>query len=139
MNVGKRGGFSLLEVLVALVVFAIGVTGMLTALGYHLRDIGYSKDHAHAVRLATREMNALRRMKYVPPSGGEGSEDRFSWRSEVEPMDLSDLPMVGTDEEGQTNTEVPCEMTVTVSWADTEGAEPTHKVRLQGIELFESE
>lgn len=135
----RREGFSLLEVLVALVVFAIGVTGMLVALGYNLRDISYTKDHARAVRIASREMNTLRRSTYVPESETDGEEGRFTWQAEVESMDINDLPGMDSDDEGQSDEWVPCKMEITVSWSDDVGGEPVHKVKLNGIELFEDE
>lgn len=135
----KRDGFSLLEVLVALAVFAIGVTGMLSALGYNLRDISYSKDHAQAVRMATREMNTLRRLSYVPEDESTGTEGRFSWQTEVEVLDLADLPGMDSDDAGQTSALVPCALDVTVSWSEDVSGESVHKVKLNGIELFEEE
>lgn len=135
----KRDGFSLLEVLVALVVFAIGVTGMLVALGYNLRDINYTKDHALAVRIATREMNTLRRNTYIPEPETGGEEGRFSWQVVAEQMDIDDLPGMDSDDEGQSDELVPCTMGVTVLWSDDIGGERTHKVALSGIELFEDE
>lgn len=135
----QRDGFSLLEVLVALLVFSIGVTGMLAALGQNLRDINYTKDHALAVRIATREMNTLRRSTYTPDSEASGEEGRFSWRAESNLMDISDLPGMDSSDEGQTSELVPCEMEVLVSWSDDVGGELTHKVKLNGIELFEEE
>ncbi|MDZ8118563.1 prepilin-type N-terminal cleavage/methylation domain-containing protein [Pontiella agarivorans] len=134
-----RSGFSLLEVLVALVVFAIGVTGMLTALGYNLRDISFTEDHAMAVRMASREMNALRRFTYVPESESSGEEGRFSWTATVELMDIDELPGMDGDDESLTDALVPCELEVTVSWSDDVGGDPVHHVKLNGIELFEDE
>lgn len=135
----SKKGFSLLEVLVALVVFSIGVTGMLVALGYGLRDINYTKDHAFAVRIATREMNTLRRSTYVPESDTSGEEGRFAWAARVDEMDISDLPGMDSGDEGQTDELVPCELEVTVLWSDDVGGEATRKVKLNGIELFEDE
>ena len=135
----SQGGFSLLEVLVALLVFAIGVTGMLAALGYNLRDISYSKDHAHAVRIATREMNTLRRSTKVPDSEAAGEDGRFAWQTEVELMELNDLPGMDSDEESQSDALIPCEMQVTVFWSDDIDGEAVHKVKLNGIELFEEQ
>ena len=133
----SRDGFSLLEVLVALVVFAIGVTGMLVALGYNLRDISYSKDHAHAVRIASREMNSMRRLTNIPELETAGEEGRFSWQTEVILMDIDDLPGMDSDEAGQSDALVPAEMEVNVSWSEDVGGDATHKVQLSGIELFE--
>ncbi len=135
----NRAGFSLLEVLVALVVFTVGVSGMLAALGYNLRDISYTKDHARALRIASREMNTLRRNTYVPESESSGEEGRFSWQVTVVEMDVDQLAGMDGDDESETDALVPAEMEITVSWSDNAGGEPTHKVKLNGIELFEDE
>lgn len=135
----SKKGFTLLEVLVALVVFAIGVTGMLAALGHSLRDINYTKDHAQALRIATREMNTLRRLTYVPDAESSGAEGRFSWQAEVAILDIADLPGMDSDDAGDSDALVPCGMEVTVSWSENIGGEPENKVNLSGIELFEDE
>lgn len=133
----KRAGFSLLEVLLALVVFSIGVSGMLAALGHNLRDINYSKDHAQAMRIASREMNTLRRLTYIPEAESAGEAGRFLWTAEVVAIDISELPGMDSDDAGQVNTLVPCEMEVTVSWSDDVGGERMHRIKLNGLELFE--
>jgi len=129
-------GFTLLEVLVALVVFSIGVGGLMVGMGYHLKDISYIEDHAHAVRIASREMNALRRLNRIPEEETHGEEGRFVWFVQVEEMDSDTLPGMGITEENSRNAYQPCLMTVIVRWADIEGAEPTRQVTLKGIELF---
>lgn len=137
--VPSKKGFSLLEVLVALVVFAIGVTGMLAALGNNLRDINYTKDHARAMRIASREMNTLRRLTYIPEAESAGEEGRFSWMAEVFALDIEDLPGMDSDDAGKSDVHVPCRMEITVSWSDDVGGEPAGRIKLSGIELFEDE
>lgn len=132
----NKRGFSLLEVLVALVVFAIGVSGMLVALGHHMKDVSFSEDYARAIRIATREMNALRRFKYVPSSEIEGEDGRYVWTATVEEID-DDLPGVTSDESGKSRALKPCNMAVLVQWSDVEGGELKRKVELQGLELFQ--
>ena len=133
----RRDGFSLLEVLVALAVFAIGVTGLLVALGRNLNDISYMKDHAQALRIASHEMNSLRRLTYIPEAETTGGEGRFSWHAEVTVMNINELPGMDSDDAGQSDALTPCEMTVTVHWSDDADGEPAHKVTLSGIKLFE--
>lgn len=133
----RRAGFSLLEVLVALVVFSIGVTGMLAGLGYNLRDVSYTKDHARAVRVANREFSALRRQTLMPEAESSGEEGRFSWSTEVEAMDVESLPGMSSDDEGRSDALIPCTIHVQVNWSNDAGGEPVHRVVLDGIELFE--
>ena len=130
-------GFSLLEVLVALVVFSIGVSGLLVALGYHLRDITFTEDHARAVRIASREMNAMRRMEYFPEQEISGQEGRFVWIATAEEADDDGLPGITSDEVSSSRALKPCRMDVTVQWSEEEGGELNRKVNFQGLELFQ--
>lgn len=124
----KRAGFSLLEVLVALAIFAIAAGGTLVALGHHLKNVSFLQDHSRAVRIASREMNAMRRVKSV--SETEGSEDRFSWTSLVSTEGLDEWP-------GLTSaTGTPVRLSVTVQWSDSAGGPVAGKVRLDGFEVF---
>jgi prepilin-type N-terminal cleavage/methylation domain-containing protein len=123
----SKQGFSLLEVLVALVVFAIGVSGMLVALGHFMKDVSFSEDHARAIRIATREMNALRRFKFMPDSEITGEQGRYVWLTEVEEVD-DELPGITSDEAGQTRAPKPCSISVRVEWSDIEGGELKRKV-----------
>ena len=132
----SRKGFSLLEVLIALVVFAIGVSGMLVALGHHMKEVSFSEDHARAIRIATREMNALRRFKFMPDSEMTCEQGRYVWRTEVEEVD-DELPGITIDEAGLSGASKPCSMSVLVQWSDVEGGELKRKVELQGLELFQ--
>lgn len=134
----RNAGFSLLEVLVALVVFAIGVSGLLVALGYHLKDISFTEDHARAVRIASREINTLRRMTYMPDQEMEGEEDRYVWRTIVEEMDQDDMPGMNSTDEGSRSAAIPCLIDVTVQWSEVEGGELAKQVNLKGIEIYES-
>ena len=120
----------------ALVVFSIGVSGMLVALGHHMKDVSFSEDHARAIRIATREMSALRRFKFMPDTETTGEEERYVWITEVEEVE-DDLPGITSDEAGQSRALKPCSMLVRVQWSDVEGGELKRKVELQGLELFQ--
>ena len=133
----RREGFTLLEILIALAVFAIGVTGMLTALSSHVKDVSLSEDHARAVRIAQREMNAMRRMSYMPNSEMTGEEGRYVWSTTVEESDYDNLPGVDSDDFSNARALRPCDMTVKVQWSDVEGGDLKRRVLFQGVELFQ--
>jgi prepilin-type N-terminal cleavage/methylation domain-containing protein len=132
-------GFTILEILVALLVFAIGVTGMLGTLAHHMKDVSLSEDHARGVRMAQREMNALRRLRYLPEAELTGEEGRYVWTTTVEEADYDELPGVDSDEVGSSRALKPCNMTVLVQWSDVEGGELKRRVLLQGMELFQQQ
>jgi prepilin-type N-terminal cleavage/methylation domain-containing protein len=132
-----KQGFTILEILVALMVFAIGVTGMLTTLGHHMRDVSYAEDHARGVRIAQREMNALRRLKFFPEEETAGEEGRYVWTVTVDEADYDELPGVDSDEVGRSRALKPCTMSVLVRWSDVEGGELRRRVLMQGMELFQ--
>lgn len=132
-----KRGFTLLEILVALLVFAIGVTGMLSVLGHHLKEVSLSEDHARAVRIALREMNALRRLRYQPDAETEGGQGRFVWRTAVEESDTDQLPATDSDDFAAARALRPYNLNVTVQWSDAEGGELKHRLAFQGLELFQ--
>lgn len=133
----SRNGFTLLEILIALAVFAIGVTGMLAALGNHVKGVSLSEDHARAVRIAQREMNSMRRLRYMPDAEMTGEEGRYVWTTMVEESDTDNLP--GTDSDDFSNARAlrPCDMSVMVQWSDVEGGALKRRVLFRGVELFQ--
>ncbi|MEI6892482.1 MAG: prepilin-type N-terminal cleavage/methylation domain-containing protein [Pontiella sp.] len=132
-----KQGFTLLEILIALTVFAIAVTGMLAALSAHVKGVSLSEDHARAVRMAQREMNALRRMQYMPDSERTGEEGRYVWSTTVEEVDQGGLPGVDSDEFSNSRALRPYNMSVIVRWSDIEGGELKRRVWFEGIDLFQ--
>lgn len=125
----RKDGFSILEVLIALVVFTIGIGSLLTATGYNMRDISAAKDHGRAIRIAEREMATLRRETELPDELTEGSEDGFSWTATAEELDLNDLPEMGTADD-RSESEKPALIQVEVRWGINQ------KVKLQAYEIF---
>ena len=123
-------GFSLLEVLVALAIFGIAAGGILVALGHHLKNVSFLQDNSRAVRIASREMNAMRRMTTLPEEEAEDSEGRFSWTSTATADGLDEWP-------GLTSaTGTPVRLSVTVQWSDSEGGPATGKVHLDGFSVY---
>jgi len=126
----RKEGFSLLEVLVALAIFAIAAGGVLVALGHHLKNVSFLQDHSRAVRIASREMDAMRRLKSAAEEEKDGSEDRFSWTSLTSTEGLDEWP-------GLTSaTGTPVRLSVAVQWSDSAGGPAAGKVRLDGFEIF---
>ncbi|VGO16980.1 hypothetical protein PDESU_05574 [Pontiella desulfatans] len=132
-----KKGFTILEILIALLVFAIGVTGMLGALGHHMKEVSLAEDHARGVRIAQREMNALRRLRYFPAMEMTGEEGRYVWTATVEEADYDELPGVDSDEVSNSRALRPCTMSVLVQWSDSAGGELRRRVLFQGMELFQ--
>jgi len=131
----SKNGFTLLEVLVALVVFAIGVSGILIALAHQIKTVAFSEDHTIAVQIASREMATLRRFRFVPPQEKSGEDGRFSWMvhaSEIE----EELPGTTDNERQRSRGLKPFFISVQVRWSEVENGEQNHKIELQGIELF---
>ncbi|MFC1468123.1 prepilin-type N-terminal cleavage/methylation domain-containing protein [Verrucomicrobiota bacterium] len=124
-----KSGFSILEVLIALVVFAIGIGSLLTATGYYLRDISAAQQHARAVRIAEREMAALRRAENLPDDLSEGTEENFSWIATAEEIDPSEFPGMDAEERSAQSVK-PAQIQVEVRWGKNK------KVRLHGFENF---
>jgi type II secretion system protein I len=126
----RKAGFSLLEVLLALAIFGISAVGVLVALGNHLKNVSFLQDHARAVRIASREMNAMRRLTAFEEGETEGSEDRFTWTKQLTTEGLDVWP--GLDAASGT----PVLLAVTVKWSDTEGGSAVGKVHLDGFEVI---
>ena len=73
-----RRGFTLLEVLVATLIMALAVTGLMSALSTSLRSASRLTDYDRAVLLAHQKMDELmiatRAPKFAPFSGTWGPE-----------------------------------------------------------------
>ena len=132
----SSAGFSILEVLVALAVFAIAAGGMLAVLGNHMRDVSYLQDQARAVRIARREMDSLQRMSVFQTLEEMGEEGRFSWTSLVTDELPTDIPGEEFADDGASDAAILAYLEVEVAWSETEGAAPSKRVRLQALYDF---
>jgi general secretion pathway protein I len=86
----SRGGFSLLEVLVATVIMGIAVTGLIVGLSQSVKNASKLSEYDRAAMLARTKMNDLLLDTDLPFSGSaEGQFDGESgWRAVVQPFDL---------------------------------------------------
>ena len=104
------GGFSLLEMVVAVAIMAISLSVLYRAAGGATRSVGVDEKMVYAVELA-RSLVALN--KLVPASGmrDEGeTEGGFQWEVQAEPVVLQDPAPL---EAGQLQY-----LSVTVRWPD---------------------
>jgi type II secretion system protein I len=129
----RSAGFSILEVLVALAVFAIAAGGLLAVLGNHMRDVSYLQDQARAVRIARREMDALQRMSSFQTLEESGESGRFSWTRRMTEELPEDLPGEEFADSSAGDSDVLALLQVEVAWSETDGGEPANRVRLQAL------
>ena len=90
-----RGGFSLLEVLVATVVMGIAVTGLIVGLSQSVKNASRLADYDRAAMLARTKMNDLLSDVNLPFDGSvQGNFDsgdapvRAGWNAVMRPFDL---------------------------------------------------
>lgn len=89
-------GFTLVEVLVALVIVAVGVAAVLTALNTAASSTGYLRDRAFARWVATNRIIETR-LATNPPANGvttgevEFAGQRWQWRQTVSNADFPSL------------------------------------------------
>jgi general secretion pathway protein I len=99
-----RKGFTLLEVLVATVLMAVAVAGLLSNLTTSLRTAGRLTDHDRAAMLARRKMDELllvpRLPKYQILEGvwdpATAGEIKGGWRAQLTPFERLPNPGPGT-------------------------------------------
>jgi general secretion pathway protein I len=92
----SRSGFTLVEVLVALVLVAVGVAALLTALNSAATSTGYLRDKAFAHWVATNRIVETR-LATNPPANGittgevEFAGQRWQWRQTIANADFPSL------------------------------------------------
>jgi general secretion pathway protein I len=92
----RQRGFTLLEVLVATVIMALAVTGLMSGLSTSLRNASRLTDYDRAVLLAHQKMDELviatRAPKFAPFEGSWGPEVTgglpAGWRARITPFDV---------------------------------------------------
>lgn len=120
----RRAGFTLLEMLVAMVLLAIGITGAMAALSGTLQGAGLAEEYTTAGLLAQSRLTELEQVDGLIEGTAEGDfgEDYPGWRWEQE--------VVQAESEGL------LQVTVTVIWqsGSTERTYTLTTYRLQPAE-----
>jgi type II secretory pathway component PulJ len=76
---------TLMEVVVAMSIFAVGVVGLLGVFTSSLRAYRANERREQAAEIAQRELSAVVAGLAEATEGGEGREGVFSWKCEVQP------------------------------------------------------
>ena len=92
---GDRRGFTLLEVLVATVILAIAVTGLMSALSGSMRNAARLTDYDRAALLARRKMDEILEDKKLPKlvfiegrwNPGYTGGKETGWRARIQPWE----------------------------------------------------
>ena len=94
----RQRGMTLLEVMVALLIFALTGSAILKAAGDHLSSVGQVEEITFANWVASNRMNQLQRETSWPPKKKKGSmemADRtWYWQQEVSKTNDADLRAV---------------------------------------------
>ena len=76
----REGGFTIVEVLAAFVLFGLALAGLMQLFSVGLRDAQLADEYARAVMIAQSRLAAFTAADPVEEKNAEGSDDRFKWR-----------------------------------------------------------
>jgi general secretion pathway protein I len=84
-------GFSLLEVIVALAIMAIGYMTVFNLFSVSIKSLGMSDQYQRAVNLANSKLSEIEMLNYEieNTSGTFKDEENFEWRVNIEPYESS--------------------------------------------------
>lgn len=87
-----QGGFSLLEVIVALAILGIGLALITQLFAGGLRSVGVSEEYTRAILLARLKMEEVIHLSETVKSteSGEIEGTEFTWEAEVVPAELGE-------------------------------------------------
>lgn len=100
----KRGGFSLLELAVSLLIISAGIVTIMPNLSQGARMSNRARGLVTAVQLARNLMNELQLEKKVKEDKGDGTFEGFedySYKYEIEPVKLNEILVDVSREENQ--------------------------------------
>lgn len=121
---GAQGGFTLLEILVALVILALSLGILLQLLSRNLQSVSQSEAYTRAVMLARMKMEELLVREAPVPAILQGElEGGYAWSARWRATDLA----------GEAGSLKPFELSVVVQWG--QGTAPK-QLGLSTIKLF---
>lgn len=87
--IDRRRGFTLLEVLIALVVLSLALTALVHAASVSTRDFGDLRERSYAGWIAANVLTELRLKERAPAPGRRDGQQRYAgrewfWRVEIE-------------------------------------------------------
>ena len=131
---GVRKGFTLIEIVVALAILAIGLTVVLEGFAGGLRSARVSEDYTKATWHGQTKMEEMLMTQELTEEVTEGTFDnQFSWKSEVKKV----TPSLGRDEKAQTSLPVEIyQIIVTVTWPWGAGKK---SLELESLRTYKSE
>jgi len=85
----NNDGFSLLEVIVALAIMAIGYMAVFDLFSVSIKSVGISEKYQRAVNLADSKLSEIEMLNYetTTPSGTFENDESFQWSLNIEPYD----------------------------------------------------
>ena len=127
-------GFTLIEIVVALAILAIGLTVVLEGFAGGLRSAQVSEDYTKATWHGQTKMEEMLMTQELIEGVTEGTFDsQFSWKSEVKKV----TPSLGQDEKTETRLPVDLyQINVTVSWPRGAGK---RSLELESLRTYKSE
>ena len=127
-------GFTLIEIVVALAILAIGLTVTLEGFAGGLRSARMSEEYTKATWHGQTKMEEMLMAQELTEGVTEGTFDsQFSWKSEVKKA----TPSLGQDENTQTRVPVDLyQITVTVTWPWGPGKK---NLELESLRTYKSE
>ncbi len=85
----SQRGFTLLEVLLAVIILGLSITAILQQFSVALRAGGTSRDVSRAVLYAREKLEELKMAQDLPAASGSGTfEDGYTWETRVMPYSI---------------------------------------------------
>jgi prepilin-type N-terminal cleavage/methylation domain-containing protein len=129
-----RRGFTLLEVMIAVSIAAIGIVSLLELFGGSMRLARAASDQTKAIVIASSVMDSVLWKPELPEGGDAGDIGDYHWVMDVRPVDpelgsTADEPLEDISESYELY-----EITIEVSWGQSD---TPRQIRLRSRRLME--